>query len=34
MNPKSRKIRKEIEQFLFKYKHGNNIHKYKKQQNE
>ena len=28
------KIKKEIEQFLSKYKHGNNIHEHKKQQNE
>ena len=28
------KTKKEIERFLSKYKHGNNIHEHKKQQNE
>ena len=28
------KIKNEIEQLLLKYKHGNNIHEYEKQQNE
>ena len=28
------KIRNEIEQLLLKYKHGNNIHKHRRQQNE
>ena len=28
------KIKNEIEQLLFKYKHGNNIHEHGKQQNE
>ena len=28
------KITSKIEQFLLKYKHGNNIHEYEKQQNE
>ena len=28
------KIKNEIEQLLLKYKHGNNIHKHRKQQNE
>ena len=28
------KIKNEIEQFLSKYKHGNNIHEHRKQQNE
>ena len=28
------KIKNETEQLLLKYKHGNNIHKYRKQQSE
>ena len=28
------KIKNETEQLLLKYKHGNNIHKHRKQQNE
>ena len=28
------KIQNEIEQLLLKYKHGNNIHEYRKQKNE
>ena len=28
------KIKNEIEQLLLKYKHGNNIHEHRKQQNE
>ena len=28
------KIKNEIEQLFFKYKHGNDIHKHRKQQNE
>ena len=28
------KIKNEIKELLFKYKHGNNIHKHGKQQNE
>ena len=28
------KIKDEIEQLLLKYKHGNNIHEHRKQQNE
>ena len=28
------KIKKEIEQLLLKYKHGNSIHEHRKQQNE
>ena len=28
------KVKNEIEQLLFKYKHGNNIHEHGKQQNE
>ena len=28
------KIKNEIEQFLLKYKHGNDIHEHRKQQNE
>ena len=28
------KIKNQIEQLLLKYKHGNNIHKHRKQQNE